>query len=139
MTNSKNVISYITLGVNDLVKMHRFYSALGFDLLSQGGAEHPYVLFKSGAIVLALYPKHLLAKQAGCEIAEWNNNSAMSLSLNVENKQQVDHIIALAIKHSAKLTRQGFEPAWGGYCAYFKDPENNLWEIVWHEKFAFNE
>ena len=135
-----SAISYITLGVTDLKKMQAFYDALGFVLHSQSNAEdHPYVMYKSGALVLALYPKHLLEKQSGCSISESEKNGAMSLSLNVESKAVVDSTLALASKLNAEITREGFEPAWGGYCGYFKDPEKNLWEIVWNERFTFSD
>ncbi len=131
-------MSYITLGVNDLKRMQEFYSELGFMLHAQSDDEdHPYVMYKSACLILALYPKHLLAKQSGCLIDESNNNGAMSLSLNVQSKAAVDIYLALAEQLNAEITREGFEPAWGGYCGYFKDPENNLWEIVWNEHFVF--
>lgn len=135
-----SVISYITLGVTDLERMQEFYTALEFKLHSQSDDEsHPYVMYKSGAIVLALYPKHLLEKQSGCSMSEAAENTAMSLSLNVESKKIVEAKLELAEGLGAKITRKGFEPAWGGYCGYFKDPENNLWEIVWNERFSFTE
>ncbi len=92
----------------------------------------------SRSLILALYPKHLLAKQAGCSIDESNSNGAMSLSLNVESKVAVDSVIALAKQLNAEVTREGFESDWGGYCGYLKEPENNLWEIVWNEHFVFS-
>ncbi|MEH6455516.1 MAG: VOC family protein [Cocleimonas sp.] len=140
-TNSNNkVISYITLAVTDLEKMQQFYDNLGFNLHAKGESEeHPYSMYKSGAVILALYPKHLLAKQSGCLIDETNNNVAMSLSLNVGSKEKVDKYLTLAKKLNGEITRDGFEPAWGGYCGYFKDPENNLWEIVWNDRFVFTD
>ena len=136
----KSVISYITLAVTDLKKMQQFYDVMGFSLHAHSDSKnHPYVMYKSGALILALYPKHLLAKQAGCSISELDKNGAMSLSLNVESREVVDSILALAKKLHAEITREGFEPAWGGYCGYFKDPENNLWEIVCNERFVFSD
>ncbi len=88
-----------------------------------------------GSMLLALYPKALLEKQAGCVIG--NANTAMSLSLNVSNKKLVDAFIERADLSGAQITRKPFQPEWGGYCGYFKDPEGNLWEIVWHEKYLF--
>jgi len=96
-------------------------------------------MFKSGTLMLALYPKHLLAKQAGISITDDDSNGAMSLSLNVGNKMAVDGYLNTAKQLNAEIIREGFEPEWGGYCGYFKDPEHNLWEIVWHEKFVFAE
>ena len=90
MSDFRAAISYVTLGVSNIVKMEQFYTAFGFKLHSRGESDHPFAMYKSGVLILALYPKHLLAKQAGCDIAELNVNSAMSLSLNVESKEQVE-------------------------------------------------
>jgi len=140
MNQNNSVISYITLGVTDLLVMQRFYDGFGFELYKQSNDdEHPFVMYKSGALILALYPKQLLAKQAGMTIANVDTNVAMSLSLNVDSKSAVDDLLHKAQQLNAEITREGFEPAWGGYCGYFKDPENNLWEIVWNEKFVFVE
>lgn len=139
MNQASNVISYITLGVTNVNSMKNFYSGLGFKLHAHSeNKDHPYVMYKSGGLVLALYPKKLLAKQSGCSIKNSETNNAMSLSLNVTSKEKVDEFLVLAKKLNAQITRIGFEPAWGGYCAYFKDPEDNLWEIVWNQKFIFN-
>lgn len=138
MTQNNSAISYITLGVTDLSVMQQFYDGLGFDLHKQSDdEEHPFVMYRSGALKLALYPKHLLAKQAGINVTDADSNDSMSLSLNVESKAAVDLILTKAKQLNIEITREGFQPEWGGYCGYFKDPENNLWEIVWHEKFVF--
>ena len=138
MNQSSHVISYITLGVNDLNCMKDFYSGLGFTLHAQSqDKDFPYVMYKSGGLILALIPKDLLAKQSRCAIKKSETNNAMSLSLNVMSKDIVEEYLVLAKRLNAQITREGFEPAWGGYCAYFKDPEDNLWEIVWNPKFNF--
>lgn len=127
-------ISYITLGVTNLELMSSFYQSLGFSLLRKSEKpDHPYCMFSSACIVLALYPKHLLAKQAGCDIS--GLNASISISLNVKEKSLVDDYLKLADSQGAQITRQAFTPDWGGYCGYFKDPEENLWEIVWHQHF----
>lgn len=138
MNIEKSAISYLTLGVADLKKMKTFYSGLGFEVYAESDVEdHPYIMYKSGSLILALYPKHLLAKQAGINIDNVDENKSMSISLNVDSKKSLDDLIIKAKKLNATITQEGFYPEWGGFCAYFQDPENNLWEIVWHEKFNF--
>jgi len=127
-------ISYITIGVTNLELMSNFYEGIGFSIFRKSDKPaQPYCMFRSAGIVLALYPKHLLAKQAGCDILGLNRS--ISLSLNVREKSLVNDHLENAKTHGAEITRQAFIPDWGGYCGYFKDPEENLWEIVWHESF----
>ncbi|BCG62751.1 MAG: hypothetical protein methR_P0401 [Methyloprofundus sp.] len=129
-------LSYITLAVSDFAKMYAFYQALEFPLYKcNESSDDPFALFEMGGIILALYPKDLLEQQATTPIS--GINTAMSLSLNVVNKTQVDTFLSLAESKGATISRIPFQPEWGGYCAYFKDPEENLWEIVWHENFQF--
>ena len=116
--------------------MFDFYQALGFPVHKCGkNPEQPFAMFDMGSMILALYPKTLLAKQADCVIA--GENTALSLSLNVADQNQVVAILGHAESLGAKITRQPFQPDWGGYCGYFKDPEANLWEIVWHKNYQF--
>jgi hypothetical protein len=136
MNHIQRAISYITLGVSDLETMQDFYTALGFELQKNSDdQEHPYAMYKSGSVFLALYPKHLLAEQSGTDIS--GENSALSISLNVENKQAVDDLLLLVKEQKAEVSRNPFEAKWGGYCGYFKDPEGNLWEVVWNEGYQF--
>ena len=129
-------LSYITLGVTNFTEMFAFYESLGFLVHKVSkNPKHPFAMFKMGSILLALYPKVLLEKQAGCAMGD--ANTAMSLSLNVANKKQVDDFLRLAATKGAVITQQPFQPEWGGYCGYFKDPECNLWEIVWHDSYQF--
>ena len=131
-------LSYITLAVTDFTQMCAFYQSLGFPLHNLGkNPEQPFAMFAMGSVILALYPKPLLAKQAGCIIE--GQNTAMSLSLNVADKSKVGTVLNLATSHGATITRRPFQPEWGGYCGYFKDPEGNLWEIVFHENYQFPE
>jgi predicted lactoylglutathione lyase len=136
MNKNQKAISYITLGVTNLQNMQNFYCALGFELhTASDNPEHPYAMYKCGNIILALYPRHLLTKQSGCAVD--GINQAVSISLNVENKSDVDDFLVMVKHQQSKITRDAFEPDWGGYCGYFQDPEGNLWEVVWNEKFIF--
>ena len=136
MKKTRFRLSYITLGVTNFTQMFAFYKSLGFSInkLSKN-PEHPFAMFEMGSMILALYPKALLGKQAGCVLG--SRNSAMSVSLNVSEKGQVDAFLRLAELKGATITQWPFQPEWGGYCGYFKDPEYNLWEVVWHESYQF--
>ena len=141
MNKRRAIISYLTLGVSDLNKMQSFYSGLGFELRANNShsPDHPCVMYGLGSLILVLYPKQLLAKQAGIKINKNEHNRSSSISLNVDSKESVDDYLVQAKELNAIVTKEGFEPAWGGYCGYFKDPEENLWEVVWHEKYQFSE
>ncbi len=136
MKQTRFRLSYITLGVTNFTEMFSFYQSLGFPVYKHSkNPEHPYVMFEMGSMILALYPKALLEKQAGSVLG--CRGSAVSISLNVSDKVQVDTFLQLASMKGATITQWPFQPEWGGYCGYFKDPECNLWEVVWHESYQF--
>lgn len=137
MNTNTIALSYLTLGVDDFRVMHHFYQALGFQQYKySNNPQHSYSMFHVGSVILALYPRALLAKQAKCSLE--GRNQALSLSLNVKQATMVDDYLQLAKQHNGVITRQPFEPAWGGYCGYFQDPEMNLWEVVWNERYVFD-
>ena len=136
MKHMKFRLSYITLGVTDFRQMYAFYQSLGFPVYKVSKKlNHSFAMFEMGSMILALYPKALLERQAGCVMGD--ANGTMSLSLNVAEKKQVDTFLSLAESKGATITKTPFQPDWGGYCGYFKDPEGNLWEVVWHENYRF--
>lgn len=62
-------LAYITLAVTDFTRMYAFYQSLGFPLHKLGNnPEQPFAMFAMEGVILALYPKALLAQQAGCII-----------------------------------------------------------------------
>lgn len=112
----------------------------GMGLPTQGivGTE-----FQDGAVVffhmnddliLALYPKAALAKDAKVRFA---GSSAPQFSLGhiVKSKQEVDTVMKQAEKAGAKITDPAHDRFWGGYSGYFQDLDGHLWEIAWNPQW----
>lgn len=56
-------ISVVTLGVADLARSRTFYEA-GLGWLPARQSQGDVVFYQAGGLVLALYPRHLLAEDA---------------------------------------------------------------------------
>jgi uncharacterized protein len=129
-------IKVITLSVADLEVSLAFYRD-GLGLPTEGivGTE-----FEDGAVVffnmnddliLALYPKVALAKDAGVSLTPVSP-SEFSIGHIVRSKDEVDAIMEQAAEAGAKITDPARERFWGGYSGYFQDPDGHLWEIAWN-------
>lgn len=129
-------ITVITLGVDDLERALRFYRD-GLGLPTKGiigqEFEHGAVAFfelQSG-VQLAIWPREDLAHDANVPRTAQSPTDC-SLGHNVNNKQEVDAVMALAKKAGATITRAAHDTFWGGYSGYFQDPDGHLWEVVWN-------
>lgn len=138
----KPQISVITLAVDNLEKSLAFYRD-GLGLPSKGiiatefhdevsGADGAVAFFElQGGIILALYPRTDLAKDAKQEMKD-RSSIEFSLGYVAKNKEEVDAFIKQAEKAGAIITEQPRERPWGIYSGYFKDPDGHLWEIIWN-------
>jgi hypothetical protein len=83
---------------------------------------------------LALYPRHLLAEDAGVS-AEGSGFSGFTISHNVHSEAEVDAVMSMAVGAGAILMKPAQKVFWGGYSGYFKDPDGFLWEVAHNPYF----
>jgi catechol 2,3-dioxygenase-like lactoylglutathione lyase family enzyme len=136
-------IKVLTLGVSDLERAVRFYRD-GLGLPTDGiiGTE-----FERGAVAffdledglkLAVFPRSDLAHDAG--IAEGPSSpSSFSIGHNASSPQEVDAVMAEAVKAGATVVKPAQKAFWGGHSGYFQDPDGHLWEVMWNPAFLPNE
>ena len=137
----KPAINVITLGVQDLEKALTFYrDGLGLPTKGVVGTEFEggaVVFFHmEGGLVLALYPKRELAKDAGLAFDDrpW---SSIELSIGhlVGSKEDVNQVMKQAEDAGAKIIDPAHDRFWGGFSGYFQDPDGHVWEIAWNPEF----
>lgn len=136
-------IKVLTLSVGDLGKSLAFYrDGLGLPTKGITGEE-----FEDGAVVffnlnddliLALYPAASLSKDAKIAATE-ARLGAISIGHIVKSKEEVDAVIAQAVRAGAKVTDPAHDRFWGGYSGYFHDPDGHLWEIAWNPAWEVKE
>jgi len=125
-------ISFVTLGVRDFERAKRFYrEVLGLAPVS----EHPEVVFfELGRTWLALYPRHLLAADAGVP-DDGGGFAGFTLAHNVRSPEDVDALLRQVEAGGARIVKRGQKAEWGGYTGYFADPDGFLWEVAWNPHF----
>lgn len=126
-------VSIVTLGVADLERALRFYrDGLHWPLSSAGGGDVAF--FRTGGVVLALYPRTLLAADA--RVADVGSGfGGITLAHNVPSAEAVDRVLAEAVAAGATLLKPAERAEWGGYSGYFADPDGYPWEVAWNPYF----
>ena len=127
----------VTLGVLDLKRSVEFYSkTLGW---KQSNASNESISFiQAGGIVLALFPRDELAKDALVS-ASGHGFSGFTLAHNVSSEKEVDEVIADLKSKGVRITKEPQKMFWGGYSSYFADPDGFLWEVAYNPDFPFDE
>ena len=127
-------ISFITLGVADLERATRFYA----DVLRLPQLKSPPTVsfFEMGRTWLALYPRELLAADAGVS-PEGGGFPGFALAHNVRSPAGVDELLVEAAGGGGRIVKPGQTTDWGGYAGYFADPDGFLWEVAWIPEFPY--
>jgi uncharacterized protein len=125
-------VSLITLGVDDLAAARRFYEALGW--VCKEVEETVFV--QAGGSAIVLWAREKLAADAGIEDTRADGFGGIALAQNVRSPAEVDEILAAAAAAGATITKPAAETFYGGYAAYFADPDGHLWEIAHNPGFT---
>ncbi len=137
-------VHVITLGVSDLDRALAFYrEGLGLESAGVIGTEFvgsdespagDVATFPlDGNLILALYPRTELAKDAGVPLGPAQSGE-FSIGHLVPSKQDVDALLAQAEAAGATLTGPAHDRPWGIYSGYFRDLDGHLWEIIWNPR-----
>jgi hypothetical protein len=137
-------LNVITLAVDDLERSLAFYrDGLGLPTNGiiatefEGTETEPagaVVFFElQGGLILALYPRKELAKDARVPDAA-ASSLEFSLGYLVGSKREVDDLLGKAQAAGGTITDRPHDRAWGIYSGYFKDLDGHLWEIIWNPR-----
>ena len=128
-------VSLVTLGVSDLVRAVVFYrDGLGWPKSQVGGDEVAF--FKTGGVVIALFPRTSFAADADVDVADVEHGgfARFSLAHNVVEEGQVDSVLADAAQAGATIVKEAQEVFFGRH-GFFADPDGFLWEVAWNPSF----
>ena len=127
-------LSLLTLGVRDLERAVRFYR----DVLRLPRVETPptVAFFELGRTWLALYPRDLLAADAGVpDDGVPGGFAGVTLAHNVRSPADADALLAEVEAGGGRIVKPARRTDWGGYAGYFADPDGFLWEVAWNPQF----
>jgi catechol 2,3-dioxygenase-like lactoylglutathione lyase family enzyme len=127
-TGIRAAISLVTLGVRDVLDSTRFYEALGFQR-SEASVDGEVSFFRTAGAILAVWGAAALADDVRIPGLA-GPPAAVSLAINVASPAEVDSAVAVARAAGARVTKEPQATDWGGYHAYFADPDGHLWEVA---------
>ena len=126
-------LSLVTLGVSDLPRSRKFYAeGLGLPLRPQSTEDVAF--FGLHGVWLALFSREALAADAGVS-ANGSGFQGFTLAHNVRSKAEVHEVLAQAEAAGARIVKPAADVFWGGYTAYFADPDGVLWEVAYNPHF----
>lgn len=135
----QQAVHFITLGVSDLARSRAFYEqGLGWTPSKRGSSAGVVFFQLNGGLVLALFSKEELAKNAGISAAG-SGFSGFSLAHNVAEQDHVAQVLAHAQQAGATIVKPAQDTFWGGHAGYFADPDGYLWEVAWNPHFELTD
>jgi catechol 2,3-dioxygenase-like lactoylglutathione lyase family enzyme len=124
-------ISIITLGISDLERSRRFYvDGLGLPVRPESVADE-VVFIELQGVWLALWSRQALAADAGLP-DDGAGFPRFSLAHNLETREEVDAFVAHVESIGGRIVKPLQDTFYGGYAAYFADPDGFLWEVAWN-------
>jgi uncharacterized protein (TIGR02246 family) len=123
-------MSVATLGARNLSKLREFYGRFGWPVLVD---SDDFVAFRTQGALLALFGLDDLAADASAEAnAPEAGLRGFTLAINVASRAEVDAAIAMVRQCGGRITKEPVDATlFDGRSAYFADPEDNHWEVVY--------
>ena len=129
-------ITFVTLACRDVERMASFFCELGWPEAPSSEPVHR-VFQCSNGVVLGLYGAENYEQALG-PMAE--GFRGFTLAVNLESRDEVDAAYErLRAIEGAALDEEPQDMPWGGRGFSFRDPERNLWDVVWAEGTTFDE
>jgi catechol 2,3-dioxygenase-like lactoylglutathione lyase family enzyme len=136
----KSRMTILTIGVDDLQRSFAFYrDGLGLQTKGIVGTE-----FEHGAVAffdlqpnlkLAIFQRDDLAYDSGVA-RSGRSPTEFSIGHTLPSEQEVDALMKRSEIAGARIVKQPQKTFWGGYAGYFQDPDDHLWEIMFHPDYA---
>ena len=131
-------LTMVTLGVTDLDAARRFYlDGLGWTPLLDAG-EAVFLQVGHG-VVLSLYGRADLARDAGTAPGPVDPAPPLSLAHNVGSEDEVRSVVADLLAAGGELVAAPDRAPWGGFTALVADPDGFRWEIAHNPGLAFHD
>lgn len=121
-----NRITMVTLGVADLAASKTFYEALGW--VAEDGPPG-VVFFDCDGYKFGLFGLDDLASEQCRPAAELGHGAAV-VAVNWPTKEAVDTAFRTATRAGAAPVSLPAQMDWGGYSAYWADPDGHVWEYA---------
>ncbi|WP_221760890.1 VOC family protein [Kibdelosporangium aridum] len=121
--------SVIMLGVKDVDRAKKFYVEGMGATVEQDFPGFVRCSLGDGSSKLALYEWEAHAQDAGVS-SEGSGFRGVSFHYLADTREEVDEALRSAEAAGATVIKAAVAAEWGGYDAWFSDPDGYLWKIV---------
>lgn len=128
-------VAVITLGVEDLSRSRRFYTA-GFGWIPVFENDE-IIFYQMNGFVLGTFLTGSLAADMRRE--GLLRPGAFALAHNVPAKEDVAPLMERLVQAGGVVLRSADEPSHGGFRGYVADPDDHAWEIAWNPTWTIDE
>lgn len=133
----KPAVTFISLGVRDVAASRRFYvEGLGWPAHLDVPGEVVFIQVNHG-LMLSLWDRAAMAAEAGVDLE--GGIPAVTLSQNLDAPASVDEALKQAAAAGAVVVATGKTQSWGGYTAYFADPDGFRWELAYNPTWTVDD
>ena len=123
-------LTLVTIGVPDLDAARRFYlDGLGWRAVLDVPGAVTFIQVGPG-VVLSLFGADELAADIGDGRAAADGPGNVTFAHNIGSPEQVDAVLADAMRAGATVLKPAQRAEWGGYHGYFADPAGTVWEVA---------
>jgi len=118
-----------TLGTRDFASLRAFYLRLGWPVVFEGD---DFVAFELRGAVVCLFPVESLAADGRVAPETQRNGMRFSIGIQVDSAAAVDALTEQVRSAGGRITKEPVDAEFfEGRSAYWADPEENYWQIVW--------
>ncbi|MDQ3809348.1 MAG: VOC family protein [Chloroflexota bacterium] len=118
-----------TLGTRDFARMRAFYRSLGWPIVFD---SDDFAAFELRGAVLCLYPIDKLAVDGRVQPERERGGMRFTIGIIADTRDDVDTLTEVVRVAGARITKEPVDSdLFEGRSAYWADPEDNYWEIVW--------
>ncbi|GLR19948.1 VOC family protein [Portibacter lacus] len=130
-------LNIITLGVSNLERTLDFYEK-GLGWKKSKSSQGNIAFFQMGGIVLAFYPREMLAEDAKLS-PEGSGFAGITIAYNTKTEAEVDEVMKEVKGLGAEIVKAPEKVFWGGYSGYFKDLDGHLFEVAYSPFAEFDD
>jgi len=130
-------LSFVTLACRDVPAMKAFYDQFGWPPSKHNDAS--FAAYQLGGAVLGLFGVENYEKARGA-IPAGDSFRGVVLSVNCRDAAEVDDTYAaLKAIPGVRLDGAPTDLSIGGRGFEWKDPEGNVWEVIWADGTSFDD
>jgi uncharacterized protein len=121
---------FINLPVKDLRAAKAFYVALGWSINPAYTDENAACVVMGGGLFAMLHTHDSLKRFTTKSVCDSHSSTEVLVAVQVESKEEVDRIVAAALKNGGSAPRP---PQDHGFVYYhpFEDIDGHTWEPMW--------